>query len=808
VEELLRSEEVAEAINILLAEDRARGIWWVPIRHHSPACALHVSRLIEAVRPKSVMIEGPEDFDALIPTMLDPRTKTPFAAYCTYVDVARKIKTRIDAGPLRFGGYYPFCDYSPELVALRRGRAAGAELSFVDLTYPEKVLAAKDEHPGAIGLKVESLLEESWLKETAYYDLLAKKTGCRDHDELWDHLFEVRGPDLPTEQFIDEVAVYCAFSRRMYTQRAIEAEGNLAREKNMASHVAAAFEAGRTPIVVVTGGFHTVHLPELLRQKPKRRPRPVLPREEAITVLMRYGFDQLDALNGYSAGMPAPAYYDRVWNHLDRGIDAALARAAAEVLVDLSRETRGRKTGPIVSTAQAMDAIGIATQLAKLRGRPGPSREDVLDAVRSCFVKGSLDAEGALVMTEVKKQLAGRKIGFIPAEAGSPPIADDFHRIAAELGLDVSQAVRRESTLDLYRRANHRRTSRFFRALGFLGVPFAELIAGPDFAAGTELGRIQELWSWCWTPEVESSLIERMAYGATIAEAAGALLLERIGLLEQKGVGRSAREAVTLLVSALRMGLFDHVDRIAEVIVRVCAEDPSFASLVDAISELVLLESSREPLEAFRLPRLPELTRAAYRRATYLVEDLRNAPKEQEKDALRGLATLRALASPARSELDPALLHRALESAIEESGDNAAVIGGAAGLLYSDGLLEEARLLGMLTGSKTDFLRGVLFTAREVAWRVPGFVKALTALLEEWPEEDFLRALPELRLAFADLTPKETDKVATLVGREHGRDLGSLFVFDVTEEEAQANLQLTQRARSVLARDGLEDWSE
>ncbi len=802
---------MAEALRIrdLLAEDRARGIWWVPIRHHSPACALQVRRLIEQVRPQAVMIEGPEDLTPLIPHLLDPRTRTPFAAYCTYV------------GRLRHGGYYPFCDYSPELVALRIGHACGARLSFVDLTYPEKVRAEKDERPGALGFEVESLLQEIYLRQSVYLDRLAARTGCRDHDELWDHLFEVRGPELSIERFIDEVAVYCALSRIEYTEEALAAEGNLARERNMASHVASALEEGVAPIVVVTGGFHTVHLPVLLREKPKRRPLPVRDPARASTLLMRYSFDQLDALNGYSAGMPAPGYYARVWTHLERGRPAATAlrSAAVEVLVDLSRATRKRRTGPVVSTAQVIDAIATAVRLAEMRGRPGPSREDVLDAIRSCFVKGALDAEGALVMAQVKRQLAGAKVGAVPPEAGSPPIADDFHRLARELRLDVRQAARRESTLELYKNELHRRTSRFFHALSFLEVPFAELIAGPDFAAGRELERIQELWSWCWTPEVESTLIERMAYGASVDEAAGTLLLERTGALEASGASRSARSAVSLLTAALRMGLVDRADRIARVILAVAGEDPSFGSLVAALEELMLLWESREPLEAFRLPQLPELVRAVYQRATYLIDRLGSTAETEERGALAGLATVRGLLTPARAELlDASLLHDALARTLELGGDNGAILGGAAGLSFADGRITEDRLMALLIGhlrgadrsarTRTAFLRGVLATAREVAWRVPGFVREVSALLEGWAEGDFLSALPELRLAFAELTPKEVDWLAALVGRQQGGALGDLVRFDVSAEEVQANLQMTRHVRTVLARDGLEGWGE
>lgn len=820
MEALLRSEEVAEAlINStldLLAEDRARGLWFLPVRHHSPACALHVARVIDQVRPKEVLIEGPEDLTRLIPFMLDPKTRTPFAAYCTYVDLSRRIGRGggFDFGPARFGGYYPFCEYSPELVALRRGAAAGAKLAFVDLTYPEKILVSRDEHPGRLGLEVESLLEEGYLARSRYLDRLAARTGCRDHDDLWDHLFEVRGPEMASERFIDEVAAYCVTSRLEFDPRALELEGNLARERHMAAHVADALRRGATPIVVVTGGFHTVELPLLVRDRPqRRRPEAGTAPGESSTALMRYSFDQLDALNGYSAGMPAPGYYDRVWAHLDRGTPAALARAAAEVLVDLGRATRKRRRGPAVSTAQEADALQHALRLAALRGRSGPSREDVLDAIRSCFVKGPLDAEGALVMAEVQRRLAGARVGFVPPEAGSPPIVDDFYRRAAELRLDVGEAAPRDVTLDLYRSRKHRRVSRFLRALRFIDVPLAEVLGGPDFAGGEDLERIQEIWRYCWTPLVESALVERMAYGATVAEAAAAVLDERLARLEEQGQARSAGAATKLLVEACRIGLFERVEAVMTSVRGAAADDPSFVSLVQALRELALLWQSREPLEAYRIPGLSELIKAVYARACFVIGDL--ADPGQERSVLAGFTTVRGLLTPHRADLlDRDLFFDALGRLVAGTD---AIAGGAAAHLFLEGRLGEARLLSLTTGaiggaeraagSRAAYLRGLLTCGREIAWRVPGLIDAISELLGSFDEDDFNRALPELRLAFADLTPKETDRVAALVGRVRSGDAGDVFAFDATDEELAVNTRISGRAREVLVQDGLKEWT-
>src|SRR5262245_52343098 len=78
-----------------------------PVRHHSPACARLVTRLIRELRPAAVLIEGPSDFNPRIgELMLDHEPPLAIYSYFTTEDDAR------------FGAFYPFCDFSPEWAAL------------------------------------------------------------------------------------------------------------------------------------------------------------------------------------------------------------------------------------------------------------------------------------------------------------------------------------------------------------------------------------------------------------------------------------------------------------------------------------------------------------------------------------------------------------------------------------------------------------------------------------------------------------------------------------------------------------------
>src|SRR4029453_7725827 len=139
------TREITSELDQALQALNTEGCIYFPIRHHSPACAWHLARLIREQRPAVILVEGPISFTPLIPTILDPETKPPIAIYTHFIDTGRKLfkaeRHELDLGPARFAAYYPFCEYSPELVALRVGKEVDARLRFIDLDYADQVLA-------------------------------------------------------------------------------------------------------------------------------------------------------------------------------------------------------------------------------------------------------------------------------------------------------------------------------------------------------------------------------------------------------------------------------------------------------------------------------------------------------------------------------------------------------------------------------------------------------------------------------------------------------------------------------------------
>lgn len=764
---------------------------YLPVRHHSPACARQVGRVIREVKPDAVLIEGPRDATPLIPLLTHPKTRMPVAIYTTFV-----LRTEQEgSGPIRHAAYYPLCDYSPELAAVRAAAEVGAVARFIDLTYPEMVLSGRSGGEA----RAFSLLEERHLAHSALLWETCRRVGARDPDDLWDHLYEIDGDRWEPASFFRDVFAYCALARQDYTPEMLSADGTDVREAAMAAEVAE--ETGR--VVVVTGGFHTVALPTV----PPGRPKPVKVDEaDALVALMRYGFEQLDRLNGYASGMPAPGFYQRIWD----------GQGLARLLVELARECRKRRIG--TSVADEIAALEHTRRLASLRGHAQPSREDLLDGIRSVFIKGAVDVEGVAVLALARKMMTGDRVGDVPPEAGVPPIVEDFRRTAARLRIDLDRVDAREATLDLYRRSRAREVSRFFHCLRFLEIPFAEYVAGPDYVRGEHLERIREVWKYRWSPDVESTLIERSLYGSTLEESATDRLLERFSEAEKQGQGRQSDRAARLVVEACRMGLHRHSQDLLERTGRLVGEDASFLSLVRAAELLLVLHVSREPLEAHNLSGPEDLASTAYDRACYLVPSLSGTSEEEESEALDALTALQQIALMLVDNADRRALRWArLQELADSPGGSAALRGAASGLLFGDGQLEPEmlvqRLQGHLLGPQAEgaegaaFLRGLLRTARSALWTVPELLSSLHGQLKNWDEEHFIRLLPALRLAFADLTTRECDRVAEAVSAVVGeapRTVPPLHGLD--ESDLLQGAAVNRHVQEVLRRDGLEDY--
>lgn len=780
------------------------------VRHHSPGCAWQLQQLFASHPPSVVLVEGPQSFSPLLPLLVHSEAQMPLAIYTYAVGGATADSRR--------AAYYPFCDYSPELVALRAAAAQGIAARFIDLDFAEQ--CALEATPAEAEPGQDSLLDEGHYRRSEHLQRLASQLGCRDHEELWEHLFEVPATRGDWPEHLTRVAAYCQLARLDCRPDELHADGTLAREAEMAWHIQQALAARRPgdgPVLAVVGGLHAVAMPGLLAAAVER---PYIRREgltDEASALIRYSFDRLERLNGYAAGMTAPAWHQRLWQaqlkHSSRSAQAPARprqEAALELLFEVVEKLREKGLAlPLPTLTAAYEQM---LRLATLRDRDAPIRVDVEDAILSCFIQGDADADGAWVRQAATACFTGQALGRVPPGAGTPPLVKDVEYRARRQRLKLHDSQPRRVVLDLYRRADHRRTSQLLHGLQLLGIPFAWRTGGPDFVSGQGLHLLQEHWQYAWSAGTEGALVEASIYGVNLPQAVATRFAMR---LEQQAAAdvADARGAAALLVQACVLGLHEQVAVPLQRLGQAIGADPVFASLVAASTSLALLLESREPLQASHLPGLADLLRSAYQRATYL-----GAQGVGEADALGHIGCLvqlrELLAGTTGAELD-GQLYWAMVSQLHQQ-PNLLLRGACAGLLYLAGRLDEARLASELAGhlhgqrqpkEAVAYLRGLLSTARESAWQIPSLLEVLDRLLNQWGEAQFVACLPELRLAFAEMTPRETDRIARQVASLHGaEDLGRLRYGALQAEQVQANLRLSQSLALVLQADGLDAW--
>lgn len=773
----------------------AAGIYLVPIRHHSPACAEATRSVIDAVRPAAVLIEGPLHYDALLPDLQAEETSPPVA-----------VMTVQGAERERWSSLYPLAEFSPEWVALRAAGALGVPVGFIDLDQPNRPELTVEER----GLQSERYLEQSQTIAE-----LAASLGCRDHDELWDHLFEARERTDPG-RLLDEVFTWSALARLDYEPEVLDSEGSLRREACMLAQIKAWRQRVSGPIVVVTGAFHTLPLVEELADLPDRVPLP--PHEPGAAVaaddswLLPITSKALDGLRGYSAGMPAPSYWRRVWEAARAGTPQA--EVATGFILDVVAMANAEAAEQPISFASTQEAVLQAHRLAELRGHPWPARMDVVDAMTSCLVD---EAISPTLRDAIATLFAEPVQGRVAPGSRTPPIVAEAREAARRLRLVIDDAARHSTTLDVARSDSARERSRFLHLVSFLGVPFATRVSGPDLVSGIGTRFLHERWDYQWGPSVESALVALMPRAATLQEAGTAALADRLDELEESIQARLSSPVTDLLIRSALCGLERQQGQLLDLLDELIEQDPALSSVLATSARLLGLLEVRGVVALQHPERVGPLLRRAIAQAAYLVPDLAAAPRDEEFAAVETVVAARRLLRDLRGvdEVDVAALESAL-AGLRHAGSAPGVRGAALAVAAADGIVSDADLAGELRsyfgpgsqpGAAARLLTGMLRAAPELIVHSEVLFQAADEAILTLDSEAFLDALPELRQAFTWLKPLETSKVAGKVAQLTGGDAHLVDAYvSATEVDLAHGIAIEAELGALFERHGVGEW--
>lgn len=712
------------------------------VRHLSPAAAFHLRRELDRVRPELVLVEGPSDFNDQMAWLCHPETVFP-AAMMAYTRQA-PVRTIL----------YPFAVYSPEVQAIRWAHENGAACRFMDLPSAA-FLAMGPERP-------EEPEEDGGGQTTeSVYRRLETLTG-EDHDTFWERNFEqLTGGE-------DYRAACAAFGRELrdasWESPRMAAE-TAVREAHMKRVIRQAVDAGTAPerIFCVCGAFHVSGLEE--NEPMTDGEYASLPRADCCTALMPYSYYRLSSHSGYGAGNRAPAYFELLWEALNRGRPEDTPYLYLTALA-----AAHRRAGNLVSSAEVIEAARLAQVLSAMRGSARPALADLRDASVAAMGHGSF-SELALAAADTE---IGKTIGALPEGVGRTSVQEDFYRQLRELRLERFRTAQTQRLdLDLRERLNVQsekaalidlRRSFFLHRLRVLNIPFAALL--PSRQRDASWG---EYWDLRWTPEAEIEIVESSLLGDTIEGAAAFALKER--------AARSATiaQAAAIFQDAFLCGMPAAAAHALSVLQGLSVDAAAIADVAETAQRLSLTVRYGDLRRFDSAPVVPLLRqlylRACLTLADACVCDAKSAPAVT--GAMDRLNTLQLSHDFLEEDRWLALL-----AEISNRDDlNTRCSGFAMAILLERGAAEEellsrevARRLspGVPADLGAGWFEGLAGKNRYALIARLSLWRSLDSYLSSLDDAAFRRALVFLRRAFAGFTPSEKNDIAENLGELWG----------------------------------------
>jgi hypothetical protein len=748
-----------------------------PVRHHSPAAARQLDRLIRERRPRVVLIEGPSDADRLIPFLLDSATVPPVAIYA-YPATSQEqpgISSLTSRGRSVF---YPLCHYSPELIALRTGDEVGAQVRFCDIPATVSLVWEHQPEVGESGDPDAAVNGDGSADHYGdYVSRLATAAGFDSFDAFWETIYEQGCSRASLDDFI---TAYTGYGERARGFAELHGHGERddLRERHMAGVALSIVESGiaADEIVLVCGAAHAsaiaayvangVTLPDLVDGI------------ETELALVPYSYPRLSEQLGYGAGNRAPWFYQQVW----RG-NGDYAAASRTTVIEVAQRLRRR--GQIASLAQEIDANELATVLAGMRGKFAPGVDEVTDAAVACFGQGN----AAVVTEALRDVLIGHELGQVTPFAGRTPLQTEFYATAQRLGLPVVDAPRQ--VLVHLPMPVEAAQSVFLHRLVASEIPFGRELqsgigGGGRIAQGgplAGLGRAREKWELCWTPATDTGLVERNAWGSTLAEVCTRFLRNQLSAATRIDEGTGV---------LLQLALCDLPDPFPAALQRcetLAADSGSFPALARSVYHLDGLLSYGA---ARQLPReeLADLAGRLFVRAMLHLAAAINCADEAAADVEQTLTPLAELVRKGSPTAAPDLFWETIESVAAIEGCHPSLRGLALTLLEVEGRLPPGELARRLRrwlsvadpAANARLVAGVFSLHRGTLIRNRSLLTAVTDFLMELEIEALIPLLPALRRSLGNLSRSErsylAEALAGVLGLDHAPPL-SLNLSDV-----------------------------
>ena len=740
-------------------------IKFFPVRHHSPACAFHLKKIIDEFKPETILIEGPSDANFLMEYMIDENTTPPFCIYSSYIDKSKE-KCR---------SYYPFLDYSPEFVAIKKSHELKINCSFIDMPFGSIIENSENN----INKKTISIYDKDNNKFNVndYTSRLTKKAGLRSFAELWERDFEIKGILKNSEDFIKNVYAL-GYYMRLIESEDIETKN---REYFMAKNIKECIDKKINKILVITGSFHVNGIIDKLkdfenieREFNKLKNYNI---QNSSNYLIPYSFEEADQRKGYIAGIEYPAFYNNIWKKLNENFtNNAYTETVKSFIVKAAGINRDYYN---INIPDCINAYYMAINLAKLRGKNNAGVYELIDAVKSAFVKGEISLENTGNIELMMKLLSGIANGKVSSKSIVPPVVLDFRNLCKTHRIRIDKTETTESILDIIKDKNHFEKSKFFHKMRFLDIDFCKLIKGPDYIEKIDKNLAREIWKYKYNSQVEALLIDKSVYGTNVEELCLNFIKDK---LKSK---LNAEEISKLIIESAVMGLYNFLIDNYNEIENIILSDNDFISLCNALdnfSYLINIEKINGNINEDRenifsnvdiISKIKSLSKLGFILAAQNMESIKNL---DEENALKYSVYIKNLFiyTLENEDLDcREIFYGSIDSMTQNTFGSSHIYAVCLSIKYKSGKIDAKEFASIIsnfletaeTESIAYFLNGIFLIARDILFINNDLINEIDKIVKNIEENKFIEILPNLRFAFTNLTPTETERLSLIIAK-------------------------------------------
>ena len=740
-------------------------IKFFPVRHHSPACAFHLKKIIDEFKPETILIEGPSDANFLMEYMIDENTIAPFCIYSSYIDKSKE-KCR---------SYYPFLDYSPEFVAIKKSNELKINCSFIDMPFGYIIENSENNK----NKKTISIYDKDNNKFNVndYTSRLTKKAGLRSFAELWERDFEINGILKNSEDFTKSVFAL-GYYMRLIENEDIETKN---REYFMAKNIKECIDKKINKILVITGSFHVNGIIDKLkdfenieREFNKLKNYNI---QNSSNYLIPYSFEEADQRKGYIAGIEYPAFYNNIWKKLNENFtNNAYTETVKSFIVKAAGINRDYYN---INIPDCINAYYMAINLAKLRGKNNAGGYELIDAVKSAFVKGKISLENTGNIELMMKLLSGIANGKVSSKSIVPPVVLDFRNLCKTHRIRIDKTETTESILDIIKDKNHFEKSKFFHKMRFLDIGFCKLIKGPDYIEKIDKNLAREIWKYKYNSQVEALLIDKSVYGTNVEELCLNFIKDK---LKSK---LNAEEISKLIIESAVMGLYNFLIDNYNEIENIILSDNDFISLCNALdnfSYLINIEKINGNINEDRenifsnvdiISKIKSLSKLGFILAAQNMESIKNL---DEENALKYSIYIKNLFiyTLENENLDcKEIFYGSIDSMIQNTFGSSHIFAVCLSIKYKSGKIDAKEFASIIsnfletaeTESIAYFLNGIFLIARDILFINSDLINEIDEAIKNIEENKFIKILPNLRFAFTNLTPTETERLSLIIAK-------------------------------------------